>query len=266
MAPHQESKESILDVLATILDIQELDMQMIQFMRLKKEREKELDNINAIKKDLMQQKKMKESEILELKTTVRLGEGELKEIQEKIKKLEQQQSSIKKVEEFNALSQEMAQADRDRNQREQALSDIIDRLSQEEDVLKNIEESLDSTTESSKVLENEILERLTKINEEGKLLLERREGLVGNANPEVFAVYERLLKNKKDRVVVPIENRCCSGCHIALTAQDENLVRKAERIVFCEHCSRMLYWVQSEELGGTTVAPTRQRRRRKSAT
>lgn len=262
MAQHQES---ILDVLATILDIQELDMQMIQFMKLKKEREKELDNINAIKKDLLHQKTVKDSEILDLKTNIRLGEGELKEIQEKIKKLEQQQSSIKKVEEFNALSQEMAQADRDRNQKEQGMSDLYDKLSEEEDVLKNIQESLDSTTESSRVLENEILERLTKINEEGKQLLKQRESLVVKANPEVFSVYERLLKNKKDRVVVPIENRCCSGCHIALTAQDENLVRKAERIVFCEHCSRILYWVQSEELEGTTVAPTRQRRRRRAA-
>lgn len=265
MAQHQESKESILDVLATILDIQELDMQMIQFMRLKKERENELDNINSIKKDLIQQKTVKESEILDLKTNIRLGEGELKEIQEKIKKLEQQQSSIKKVEEFNALSQEMAQADRDRNQKEQGMSDLYDKLSQEEDVLKNIQESLDSTTESSRVLENEIIERLTKINEEGKQLLKQRESLVVKANPDIFSVYERLLKNKKDRVVVPIENRCCSGCHIALTAQDENLVRKAERIVFCEHCSRILYWVQSEELEGTTTAPTRQRRRRKAA-
>ncbi len=264
MSQHQVSKESILDVLATILDIQELDMQMIQFMRLKKERENELGNINAIKKDLMHKKTVKESEILDLKTNMRLSEGELKEIQEKIKKLEQQQSSIKKVEEFNALSQEMAHADRDRNHKEQAISDLNDKLAIEEEMIKNIQESLDSTTESSRVLENEIFERLTKINVEGKQLLKQRENLVVKANPEVFSVYERLLKNKKDRVVVPIENRCCSGCHIALTAQDENLVRKAERIVFCEHCSRILYWVQSEEFEGTTVAPTRQRRRRKT--
>lgn len=265
MPQNQESKSSILDILAVVLEIQELDMQMIQLMRLKKEREHELNNINGIKKDLMHQTAAKESDILALKTEIRLGEGELKEIQEKVKKLEQQQSSIKKVEEFNALSKEMAQADRERNQREQALSDLYDRLAVEEDSLNTIKESLDSTEESSKVLEKEIFERLGKINSEGKLLLDQREKLVETADPEVFRVYERLLKNKKDRVVVPIENRCCSGCHINLTAQDENLVRKAERIIFCEHCSRILYWVQSEELEGTKVAPTRQRRRRTRA-
>jgi uncharacterized protein len=66
-------------------------------------------------------------------------------------------------------------------------------------------------------------------------------------------------------VIVPIENRCCSGCHIMLTAQDENMVRKGEHLVFCEHCSRILYWQESEALEGTTVA-TKQRRKRSTKT
>jgi len=266
MTQEKVSKGSILDLLATILDIQELDMQMIQLMRLKDERQKELDNINHIKNDLTLQTTIKESEIRELKTTIRLGEGELKEVQEKIKKLEGQQSSIKKVEEFNALSHEMAQADRERNQKEHLLSDLYDKQTQEEEILKNIKISLDSTVESSQTLEHEIFERISRINDEGRQLLTKRQGLVAHADPEIFSIYERLLKNKKDRVVVPIENRCCSGCHISLTAQDENLVRKAERLVFCEHCSRVLYWMQSEELEGTTGAVTKQRRRRSTRT
>lgn len=266
MTQKQDSKGSILDILATILDIQELDMQMIQLMRLKKEREKEFENINAVKKKLSKQQTIKESEIIQLKTNVRLSEGDLQEVQEKIKQLEHHQSSIKKVEEFNALSQEMAQSDRERNKQEKILSELYDKLADEEEQLKVIKEKLSSTIQNSVILEQEIIERLKKLNEEGKILLTQRQSLVVNADPEIFAIYERLLKNKKDRVVVPIESRCCSGCHITLTAQDENLVRKAERLVFCEHCSRILYWMQSEELEGTTVAPKRQRRRRTRAT
>ncbi len=99
-----------------------------------------------------------------------------------------------------------------------------------------------------------------RINAEGRGLKEQRDDLSEKADPDIFRIYERLLRNKKDRVVVPIENRCCSGCHIMLTAQDENLVRKGRRIVFCEHCSRIHYWQESQALEGTTVA-TKQRRR-----
>lgn len=251
----------MLKALKTILKIQELDMQMIQLMRLKTERLKDLANINSVKTDLREKATAKEHEILELKKNSRLMEGEVNEVVAKLKKLETQQNSIKKVEEFNALSQEMSQADRERAAKEQKLSDILDRLTVEDDSLKHIKESLDSTVESSKVLEQEIQESIHRINEEGRVLKGERDDLVKLADPEVFRIYERLLRNKKDRVVVPIENRCCSGCHIMLTAQDENMVRKGERLVFCEHCSRIHFWQESEALEGTPAAPKQRRRR-----
>lgn len=247
--------------LKTILEIQEFDMQMLQLMRLKKERLDDLENLNSVKTDLQQKVASKEEEILELKKNCRLVEGEVNEVAAKIKKLEAQQNSIKKVEEFNALSQEMSQADREKAAKEQRLSDLIDKLNAEEDALKQINQSLESTAESSKSLENEIQESIHRINEEGMALKQQRDQLVALSDPEVFRIYERLLRNKKDRVVVPIENRCCSGCHIMLTAQDENMVRKGERIVFCEHCSRIHYWPESATLEGTPSAPKQRRRR-----
>lgn len=251
----------MLKALKIILDIQELDMQMIQLMRLKTERQRDLANIHDVKTGLQEQAQVKEEEISELKKLIRLMEGELSDVKGKIKKLEGQQNSIKKVEEFNALSHEMSQADRERAMREQRLSDHLDKLAAEEDALKAINENLKSTVNSSKILEAEIQESLERINVEGRVLKTQRDQMVSKADPEVFRIYERLLRNKKDRVVVPIENRCCSGCHIMLTAQDENLVRKGERLVFCEHCSRIHFWQESEALEGTAVA-TKQRRRR----
>lgn len=251
----------MLKALIPILDIQELDMKMIQLMRLKLERQRDLENIGAVKEDLRSKSSSKEKEIADLKVAIRLLEGEVAEVKTKIKKLDSQQSTIKKVEEFNALSHEMSQADRERVAKEQRLSDLYDKLTAEEEALKAISESLDNTIVSSKVIEEEIADSISKINEEGRVLKHERDGLVAKTDAEVFRIYERLLRNKKDRVVVPIENRCCSGCHIMLTAQDENLVRKGERLVFCEHCSRIHYWQESQALEGTTVA-TKTRRRR----
>lgn len=250
--------------LKKILDIQELDMQMIQLMRIKRERQSELEKIHSNQESLKQQLSSKDSEITELKKVIRLSEGELNEIKEKFKKLEAQQHAIKKVEEFNALNQEMSHTERDRIAKEQKLSDLYDRLSAEEDFVKTLGQTLDSTVENDKNIESEISDTVSKINNEGRMLKSQRDDMVDDADPETFQIYERLLRNKKDRVVVPIENRCCSGCHIMLTAQDENLVRKGERLVFCEHCSRIHYWPESEALATTTVA-TKQRRRRSSA-
>ncbi|MCB1181507.1 MAG: zinc ribbon domain-containing protein [Chlamydiia bacterium] len=255
--------EAFKTALQVVLQIQEIDIKMIRLMRVKKERQKEFVKIHALKEDMGARVREKNETILELKKDLRMGETRVKEIQEKITKLEDQQSAVKKMEEFNALTQEMTAASREKNQLEQKLSDQMDHLAHEEELLTGLKESLKTTEASSVSLEFEIHDSISKINVEGKTLLAQRETLIPGMPADMFAIYEKLLKNKQDRVVVPIENRTCSGCHIALTAQHENLVRKEDRLVFCEHCSRILYWQEVAVSGEETSL--RKRRRRSSA-
>jgi len=249
----------MLKILKNILEIQEYDMKMLRLMRLKKERQKELDNIESLRQDLQKQLSEKEQEIKNLNIEINLYENKIAEIKDKLKKLEAKQGAVKKVEEFNALTQEITTAERERIATEQKASDFIDKRNLEEEFLTKIKKSLETMAERSNKLEEDIKASIKMINEEGRGLKEKRDVLVANAHGDVFKIYEKLLKNKKDRVIVPIENRICSGCHIALTAQHENMVRKGERLVFCEHCSRILFWPESEELVSTTT----KRRRRK---
>jgi len=251
----------MLPELQVILDIQEFDMKMIRLMRLKKERMKELQHIESLRQELRQQQADKEREITELNTNIASQEAKIHEIQDKIKKLETHQNTVKKVDEFNALTQEMTQSEREKIASEQIASDLIDRRNMEEEILEKIKQSLRESEESSRNLENEIANSIHLINKEGQELHTAREALAKKADPEIMRIYERLLQNKKDRVLVPIENRTCSGCHIALTAQHENLVRKGERLVFCEHCSRLHFWQESEGVEGTAAATKRRRRR-----
>lgn len=247
--------------LKEILDIQEYDMKMIRLMRLKKTRLSELAHIDNLRQELHKQQADKQMEIAELNRGIAVQEAKIVDIKERIKKLESKQSSVKKVDDFNALNQELSSSERERVATEQIASDMIDKRNLEEEILGKIKESLHQSEESSKVLENDIRENIRLINQEGSELQQGRNGLAKHADPEILRIYDRLLANKKDRVVVPIENRTCSGCHIALTAQHENVVRKGEKLAFCEHCSRIHYWQDSEEIEGTAAATKKRRRR-----
>ena len=236
----------IKDAIKVILEIQERDVQMIRLMRLKREREDELNRIHMLLFDLNNQVVAKERELMDIKKQCKLYEVEIAEMVAKIEKLEKQQNSVKKVEEFNALGHEIVSYEREKSSKEQRLSDLYDQQVVEDDLLKNLKKTYVTTKESSAHLEEEIVASVKEINKEGALVQQQREEIRREADPEIFAVYEKLLKNKRDRVVVPIENRCCSGCHILVTAQHENLVRKGEKLVFCEHCSRIHYWQDSQ--------------------
>ncbi len=230
------------EALKVVLDIQERDIQMIRLMRMKRERLAELNRIRFLRDDLHHQVLVKESEIIELKKQARIIEGEVTELMTKAKKLETQQSGVKKVEEFNALTHEISAVEREKAAKELRLSDLFDKVAAEEDFLKNLKSSFESTKQNSEQIEVEIKASIEAINAEGKEIMAHRMELAEDADPEIMPIYEKLLQNKKDRVIVPIENRCCSGCHIMVTAQHENIVRKGERLIFCEHCSRIHYW------------------------
>lgn len=244
-----------------LLDIQELDIKMIRLLKVKKQRKNELDKLRDLKSDIENQAKEKAGEILEIKKEIRMGEGRIQELQAKVIQLEERQGAVKKMDEFNALTQEMTAAGRERNAIEHKLSDLTDQLATQEDLLASLQNNLQSAEKSGLSLEKEINQSIEKINEEGMLLLKERADRIQGIPGDIFAIYDRLLKNKKDRVLVPIENRTCSGCHIVLTPQHENLVRKQSRLVFCEHCSRMLYWQETTQAESEEGAPRRRRRK-----
>ena len=160
--------------LKVILDIQEYDMKMIRLMRLKKERLGELEHIDSLRHELQTQQTDKEKEIAELSRGISVQEAKISEIKERLKKLEARQNSVKKVDEFNALTQEMTSSERERIATEQITSDMIDKRNLEEEILEKIKESLLQSEESSRKLADEFIQALNT-----SLSADQREYLFG---------------------------------------------------------------------------------------
>jgi len=244
-----------------ILEIQEYDMQMIRLLRLRKEREKELGRLHKLRQDLKDQAIEKKQMIESFEKEIEEYDKKMEEILSRMKKLDQRQSSIKKVDEFNALTQEMSTLEKEKIKIETLVSDLTDKMDIEKEILTKIDTSLEGSKASSEQLEKEVGISIEKINHEGREIKGKRDVIAKSADAETLVIYEKLLKNKKDRVVVPIENRTCSGCHIVLTPQHENVVRRAEKIVYCEHCSRIHFWQEEDVESDLEAAPKRRRRR-----
>ena len=253
----------MLNSLKVILEIQELDKKMIRLMRLKKGRLRELEHIDNLRNELKTQLGEKEIEISELNKTINSQDAKTSDLKERHKKLDARLQATKKVDEYHAINQEIIQADREIKATEQITSDLIDKRNMEEDFCTKIKDSLQQSEEGSIALENEIQDSIRTFNREGSELKQQWEALAKTADPELLSIYQRLLNNKKDAVVVPISNGTCSGCHIAVTAQHQNTVTRAERLVFCEHCGRLHYPYHEEApvSDGTETGVKRRRRR-----
>ena len=76
------------DALKVVLQIQELDVQMIRLMGIKKERIDELSRVRSLCNDVHHQVVLKEGEIIELRKQGRVMESEVAELGMKLQKLE----------------------------------------------------------------------------------------------------------------------------------------------------------------------------------
>lgn len=252
----------MIEKLRPFLVIQELDIKMMRLMKLKHERQNEVLMILNLRAELVKELDKKQVEIKEIKEEILLADQKIEEHKLKIKQLDEQQSSIKKIEEFNAYNKEITHLEKEKNSLEQVYSDLTDKCNEEEKTLESAKAKIAETDKHNQEIEHEVLVTLKQINAEGKELLDKKNELLKTCDPDILIVYDKLLRNKIDRVIVPLENRICTGCHIALTPQHENLVRKDEKLVYCEHCSRIHFWTEDVNEKSDEVTPKRRRRKK----
>ncbi len=85
-------------------------------------------------------------------------------------------------------------------------------------------------------------EELQKLRGRLSVLRKARAHRSGSVEASLLQVYLRLLKSRDGLAVANATGRSCEGCHVALTPQLYNEVRRNEAIRTCEGCGRILYW------------------------
>lgn len=62
-------------------------------------------------------------------------------------------------------------------------------------------------------------------------------------DPSLVRTYDRLAGVYKRRAVVPIVSGTCSGCFGTLPTKRLQEAQLGDKILTCEHCGRILFWV-----------------------
>ncbi|HET6495737.1 MAG TPA: C4-type zinc ribbon domain-containing protein [Thermoleophilia bacterium] len=235
------------ETIRKLLQLQEHDLQILDLKR----REKELrEHLAAEQREVDQQIKALEAEqnrLRHLQAELKHLEVELESRQQKRQQLEAQQAAVKRNVEYKAMMKEIL--------------DVQAAIRLTEDKILEKYEEIEQERQQTTIRDKEVAERRAKLQErvvaaEAELHeIERRLGEARNlrkqagqlVEPRALRLFERIFKNKQGAVVVPIGHRTCSGCHLAVTPQVENLARRNEAIVQCENCARILYVPSDEE-------------------
>ncbi|MDR0524765.1 MAG: C4-type zinc ribbon domain-containing protein [Spirochaetaceae bacterium] len=159
---------------------------------------------------------------------------------------EKNMDAIKTQREYEALDKEIRDAaDKEQHYRkellkqERRLSDLKTELGQNEAMILQQEQEL---AERRTKIEAEVAEKKARLAE----LQKQEDEVMPDLNEEILFKFDRIIRNKKGKGIVPLKSGVCLGCHMILPVQFANMVRLGEEIVFCPYCSRILYFEESE--------------------
>jgi predicted nucleic acid-binding Zn-ribbon protein len=169
-------------------------------------------------------------------------ENEIKAAEEKAAKYRTQQLEVRKNDEYRALTHEI-----------ETTEGIIGGFEEEElKVMYAIDEAKKRFAAAERVLKENISGHEAKIaslrGHEQELRAEHEQAVAAtNAAragvPEPQArLYDRLAKKPGFPVCVAVQGGRCGGCHMKVSSNIEFEARKAENIVTCDQCGRIVYW------------------------
>jgi uncharacterized protein len=169
------------------------------------------------------------------------AELDVQSSRERIRKLREQQMQLKSNKEFRTMEDEILGVEKIIRGVEDKMLEMMEGVEAAQALIKEREGEL-KAEEKNVLGEIAVIEqRGTELRAEMERVRAERATLATAIEPGRLQHYERILANKKDRALVPVENGACGGCHMKLPPYMCHEAKKQMDVVVCEFCQRMLY-------------------------
>ena len=203
---------------------------------IKKQTEAERTALEESKKELTQMQLQRKEKEVDLETK----EGE-------IRKHTTELNAIKSNDAYRSMLGEIEKIKQEKSTLEDLILQLMDKVDQAQHSWKAREAAF-------KTAEGEGQRKIADWESKQKNLEEQiaqkqkeRDDLAAGYPPKVVEGYQRLRNGKPGAVIVPIRAEQCAGCHMRVSHNLVNEVKRGQAINFCEHCQRIVYLEESSE-------------------
>jgi uncharacterized protein len=159
-----------------------------------------------------------------------------------------QQFQTKKNEEYRALAHEIETC-------KSAIRELEDQELELMEQAELVQKELAGFIQQSKEIQSlvasqtsQLAARELNLRSQRESLIAERTGLAEVVEEGMRQRYERLLKQRGDKVLVGIDHGVCAGCHMKLPPQVVLSCQTDEGIVNCPNCGRILFFTSEMDL------------------
>ena len=174
-------------------------------------------------------------------------EANIKDLQGKISKYRDQSLDVKTNDQYKALLHEIQFAEEEIRLNEDRILEVMVSVDTREKEVKAAEAELKAETAE---IEKEKEEARKVTAEDQKKLGEwnaKRDALRQAISEDLLRHYERVMKFRGSGLA-EVRDQKCMGCQVMLRPQIYNEVRIGEKVVICDSCQRIYYYIPANEV------------------
>jgi predicted nucleic acid-binding Zn-ribbon protein len=230
-----------------LLRIQAIDTRLDQ---MKREKEKASKEIEKLREDLDLTKSCMEqdlSNLEELTRNARSVERDLEEVEAKIARSKVKLNEVKSNKEYQAVLKEIEDLKELTYQKEE---DVIQWMEEIEIQEKESTENSFRWKQSEKEYQGKkeaFLQWMTELEKEAHSLSTQRAEVSKEVDEDLLKKYTTLRRHIKDRIVAPVIDAVCQGCHLGIPPQQYNDLMRGQTTQSCPNCNRFIYWGGEDE-------------------
>lgn len=229
--------------LQTLIELQRLDNAIVGLENEIESLPRRIAEVESTLAEHIRAVEASKAKLAENQRSRRKRENEIAVLRDKISRYKDQIFEVKTNEQYRALLHEIEYHEGEIRKLEDAM---LAEMIESEALEKELREAERNLTEERARTEREITEarrRQQQDDAELKTARAARADMQGRLAPDIYQTYERVARFRKGLGVAEVRNGTCGACHVVLRPQVYAEVRPNSRIVLCESCGRVLYFV-----------------------
>ena len=178
-------------------------------------------------------------------------ERDLSVQEDHLQKIRGRLTEIKTNKEYQAHLFEIELGKKKKDSLEEVVLGVLERAEENTRVAKELELAVQEF-EKMFVQEKEKIDSLvTSLEQELSELHQKEQEVAKGMDATVYARYSRIKSRRKGFAVASVREGACTGCRLQLPPQLVAEVKRADQLLTCSYCYRILYW----EKPGSVDAP-----------
>ncbi|MFC1567013.1 zinc ribbon domain-containing protein, partial [bacterium] len=159
-----------------------------------------------------------------------------------IKKYQIELNAVKTNEAYTALISQITDRNTKKDDMENQIIGKLEEIEKQTNIVARIEEVLAKYQSEINTKKAELEAEKKQLEDNVNELDSQKNKMCKVLSKKIFTLYEKIRESKKGVAIAEvIEGCCCSGCHMALTAQVIDDLIKDSDLILCNNCNRILY-------------------------